>query len=869
MTTNSTDPPGLAQAEAARRQREEPPNALPQSRPRGLAAIGWEVIREPMFVLLVGCTLVYLLLGELQDAVVLGIAVVAVMTITLVQERRTEHALAALRDLSSPRALVIRDGQRQRIPGVEVVRGDLMVLAEGDRVPADALLLQAGSLSVDESMLTGESVPVRKAAADPAELACEAGAGSPRPPGGDDSPWVFSGSLVVQGQAIARVEAVGAATALGRIGHALQGLHSGATPMQRQTRVLVRRVAAGAVALSLLIFVVYWLTRGDWVGGLLAGLASAMALLPEEFPVVLTIFLAFGAWRISRHGVLTRQMPAIEALGSATVLCVDKTGTLTENRMAVSRLVVPSGDTWDLAQDAARALPEAFHALAEFAVLASHRDPFDPMERAILRLADDKLAGTEHLHADWVPVHEYPLAPQLLAMSIAWQATRRRAGAPTAVSGDGPGPVTIATKGAPEAVVDLCHLPAERVAAVLAQATKLADAGLRVLGVARATAVPRTLPDGQHDLDFEFLGLLALRDPVRAAVPAAVAACRDAGIRVIMITGDYPNTAQAIAATVGLVQRDRCLTGAQIATMDEAALREALRHHDEVARAVPEHKLRIVQALKADGHVVAMTGDGVNDAPALRAADIGVAMGGRGSDVAREAAALVLTDDDFTSIVRAVALGRRIFDNLRNATGYIVSVHVPTAFLSLLPVLLGTPLLLLPAHIAFLELVIDPACSIAFEAEPGDEDLMRRPPRDATTTLYDTRTLAASAFDGLIVLAAATASWAWGWHAGLDEAVQRAMVFVTLVAGNLALIVTKRARHRSVWQTLRTRNDAFWVVAAGTVAALVAVLGIEALRAPFRFAALSAGQAAIAAGLGAVAMAALALVKLQQRKAGR
>ncbi len=856
LWTVNDDPRGLSEAQARERLATDGPNELPQARARGTATIFLEVVREPMFLLLLACAAVYLVLGERQDAAVLGVAVIAVLGITLVQERRTERALVALRDLSSPRALVVRDGVRQRIPGREVVRGDIVVLGEGDRVPADGRVLHAVALSTDESMLTGESVPVRKASL---PVLASAGAGNdPPPPGGDDSPWVYAGSLVVQGQGLVEVQAIGVASAIGRIGRALQDIAPEPTPLQRQTRLLVRRVASGAVGLSLAIVLLYGLRRGDWTTGLLSGLATAMALLPEEFPVVLTIFLAFGAWRISRHHVLTRRMPAIEALGSASVLCVDKTGTLTENRMTVAQLVAPDGTAWDVGAHAASELPEAFHALAEFAVLASHRDPFDPMEIAIARLATDKLAGTEHLHGDWMPVREYPLAPELLAMSIAWQ-SRRPAAAPEGIAPASH--VVVASKGAPEAVLDLCHLPPQEVARVRELTSRLADDGLRVLGVARGRASDRSLPAGQHDLDFEFLGLVALRDPVRTSVPDAIADCRTAGIRVMMITGDYPNTARAIARRIGLPRADACLTGTDIAAMDDATLARALREHDVIARAVPEHKLRIVRALREDRQVVAMTGDGVNDAPALRAAHIGVAMGGRGTDVAREAAALVVTDDDFASIVRAVRLGRRIFENLRNAIGYIVAVHVPTAVLVLLPALLGTPAMLLPAHIAFLELVIDPACSIAFEAEPGDEGLMRQPPRRLDAPLYDARSLFANATEGLEVLAATLAVWAYAWHAGWDDSVQRAMVFVALVGGNLALIVTKRARRRSLWATLRTHNAAFWWVASGTVAALAVVLATPALREPFRFAALSASQAAIALAGALAALAALAAMK--------
>ncbi|WP_301331335.1 cation-translocating P-type ATPase [Stagnimonas aquatica] len=842
---------GLSSGEAAERLARLGPNELARDRPRSLAWIVYEVLREPMFLLLAACGTVYLLLGEPSEAALLLVALAFIVGITIVQKRRTQRALEALRELSSPRALVIRDGRRQRIPGREVVPGDLLVLAEGDRVAADGLLLDARNLRIDESLLTGEALAVVKRADPGASLVA---------PGGEDSASVFSGSLVASGTGVARVVATGAGTAMGGIGQALGAITEQPTRLQQETGRMVRRVALLALALSLLITLVLGLARGSWLEGLLAGLALAMALLPEEFPVVLTVFLALGAWRMSRRQVLTRRTAAIEALGAATVLCVDKTGTLTENRMTVRALVPAGGSALAVGREP---LPESAHALVEFAILATRRDPFDPMERAINALGLGNLVEAEHLHADWRLAREYPLAPALPAMSQVWEA--RRGGARS-----------VAAKGAPEAIVELCHLDAAQAEAVYAQARSLAASGLRVLAVARArlthaeqdiSRAETPLPPSQHDFAFEYLGLLGLSDPLRAGVPESVAACRAAGIRVLMITGDYPETASHIAREAGLAEPEAVLTGAEIEALDEAGLERRLDRGSVIARARPAHKLRIVQALQRRGEVVAMTGDGVNDAPALRAADIGIAMGERGTDVAREAAHLVIADDDFSSIVHAVRLGRRIFDNLRRAMAYIIAVHIPIAGLSLLPALLGWPLLLLPAHIAFLELIIDPACSLAFEAERGDPAAMRRPPRRREERLFDTGMLFASLTQGLVALLLCLATVLALRALDASTELVRSAAFTVLVLGNLALLRGNRAASGLGFrQRLRRPNWPLLSVSLGALLALAVVLYLPPAQRLFRFEALS--PALLLACCGAAALMPL-LLALQRRQRPR
>ena len=832
---------GLSLAEAARRLAEDGPNTLTERQQRTLPRIVWETVREPMFLLLIAAGSLYLLFGALQEGLILFGFVLVTLGLTLYQEGKTERAIAALRDLTSPRAQVIRDGRAQRIAGRDVVRGDIVLLAEGDRVPADAVVLSASDLRVDESLLTGEAVAVGKIA----------GVGVPLPtrPGGDDLAFVYSGTLVVQGQGVASVTATGARSEIGRIGTALGALEPERSPLQRQTARLVRTLALLALALSSALVIAYGLLRGEWLQALLAGIALAMAMLPEEYPVVLTVFPALGAWRLSREKVLTRRVAAIETLGATSVLCVDKTGTLTENRMTVARLDA-GGAVFEVDYAARADLPEAFHALVEFSILASEIDPFDPMEQAFHRIGQHFLAHTEHLHRDWTLVHEYGLTPQLRAMAHVWKA----------VDGEA---YVVAAKGAPEAVVDLCHLDRARQQSIAAAVDAMAADGLRVLAVARAQFGGVEWPAVEHDFDFEFVGLIGLADPLRPEIPDAMQLCREAGIRVVMITGDYPITARAIARQAGL-DAEGILSGDVLDAMSEGELQARMKTLSVCARIAPEQKLRIVQALKADGEIVAMTGDGVNDAPALKAAHVGIAMGLRGTDVAREAASLVLLDDNFASIVRAVRLGRRIFDNLQKSMSYILAVHVPIAGMALLPVLLGWPAVLFPTHIAFLELIIDPACSLAFESEPAEANVMRRPPRDATAQLFGGSTLVLALLQGIGALLVVMAAYTWGKHR-FGEAEARAFAFTTLVIANLALIFSNRSRTRTLLALLRTPNALLWAVTGLTLGCLVLALYVPLLTQVFRFAPLPFEYLGIACGLGLASVAWCEALKLFRR----
>jgi Ca2+-transporting ATPase len=639
--------------------------------------------------------------------------------------------------------------------------------------------------------------------------------------------------LVVAGQGVAEVIAIGADTAMGRIGASLADIDLAPTPLQRQLRQLVRWLALGALGVSSLLVVWYGLRAGDWVQGLLAGIALAMAMLPEEFPMALAVFLALGAWRLARVQVLARRPAVVEALGAATVLCVDKTGTLTENRMRVHSLVV-----MDANASTAQALPDAAHGLLEYAMLASQRGGIEPMDAALYLQGDASLAGTDRLHPRWRMAQAHGITPDLMAVTHVW------------VGEDGLH--RVAAKGAPEAIADLCRLSPAARHALREQAQALATRGLRVLAVAQGQDRLQPAPH-PRDNHFTLRGLVAFEDPLRASVPEAVAQAHRAGIAVVMITGDHPATALAIAAQAGIDVQAGVLTGHQLQDMDDAALAQAVRQVRVYARVTPQDKLRLVRAFDRNGEVVAMTGDGVNDAPALKAAHIGIAMGVRGTDVAREAASVVLLDEDFGRIVEGVRLGRRIDDNLRKVMTYILAIHVPIAGLALLPLLLGLPPLMLPVHVVVTEMIIDPVCSLAFENAPQARGLMERPPRAANALLVDRALVMRALAQGAGLLAVALAAYALALGAGMPANEARTLAFVGLTAGNLAMVAVNAGAGLPLRDLWGPQFRSFQIVAAIAIALMVMAITVPAVRDLMKFASPPAGAlAGVLAAVGAV-----------------
>ena len=836
--------PGLTALEVAARLKADGYNELPAADHRGALRILFEVVRQPMFALLIGGGIVYLMLGDRVEALLLLVFASLSVIITIVQESRSERVLEALRNLASPRALVIRDGARTSIAGRDVVRGDALLLTEGDRVAADATLRGAQDLLLDESLLTGESVPVRKLAPVVGTEPDPGGAVA----GGEDSPYVFAGTLVVRGTAQACVHATGIRSEMGKIGKDLRSIETEQPHLQRQLSWLVRDFAIGGALAGGLTVLLFGLLRGSWLQALLGGIALGMSLLPEEFPLVMTVFMAMGAWRISQARVLTRRAAAIETLGATTVLCTDKTGTLTENRMTVVA-IRGAGCRWDSEAEGPMSTP--IKDVLSSALAASVREPTDPMDIAVHAIGASQLDGDLTEAAARPPDWSYGLRPDLFAVG-------------NVIASEGAADTTGYAKGALEAISELCRLSAEPLKEIRSQVDELATRGVRVLAVARAPVQTRApgaeWPESLRGFDFEYVGLVGFADPVRLNVPAAVAECRSAGIRVMMITGDYPATARAIGGQAGL-DAECVLSGDDIETMSDEALATNVKDTAIFARIRPSQKLRIVQSLKANGEVVAMTGDGVNDAPAIKAAHIGIAMGGRGTDVAREAAAIVLLDDDFGSIVKTIRLGRRIYDNLRKAIEYIVAVHIPIAGLALLPLLLGLPLMLTPIHIAFLEMIIDPACSMVFEAEGEEADVMRRPPRDPKSPLLLPRRILWALVQGLIAFAILAALFVTAARREMPEPDLRALVFTSLVLINMGLILVNRSFDASLLHALRRPNRSLWILLGGVTGLLGIALFLPSARSLFHFGRLHWDDLAICAVVGAGSLVGLEAFK--------
>jgi Ca2+-transporting ATPase len=811
---------GLDEAQAAWRLERFGPNEVGKAHGRSTLAIALGAVREPMVLLMLAATALYFVLGDRNEGFLLAFASLVSVALTVSQEARSERALKALRAMAQPFANVIRAGRERRIPARELAPGDLVVIGEGERVPADVRLLSSLVVTVDESLLTGESAPVTRCgstAADPGR----------RSSGDDSQARLFAGTLVVAGHGLGEVVNTGSRTALGSIGAALRDEGEPPTALQRTTRRLIALVGMMAIVFCGLVAAAYGMMRDDWSGGALAGLTMAIALIPEEFPMVLTVFLALGARRLAQKHVLVRRTAVVEALGGATLLCVDKTGTLTENRMRLAA-------AWIEGRRRAAPLAGTDHAVAallEAAVRACARPTNDPMDRVLSETAGFLLGDDE-------PLRAWPLTQGRLAYIQLWR------------TGGG---FAAGAKGAPEAIFALCRLTGDvRRSAIEAQ-EQMAGEGLRVLGVAGWRG-SRAFDGDPQGAGFRFLGLVAFEDPLRSDVPRALRLAQGAGVSVAMITGDYPATARAIAGQAGIDLSAGVLTGGDIDALSPQALRARLSEGRIFARIRPEQKLALVDAFQAHGHVVAMTGDGVNDAPALKAAQIGIAMGRRGSDVAREAADLVLLDDSFGALVDGVALGRRIYANLRKAMVYITAIHVPIAGLALAPLLLGWPPLLMPLHVVLLELAIDPVCALAFEAAPGEAAAMKRPPRRPDEALFGRRQIVGAARAGAILLGVLVLLYG-GAVALLPTDEARGTAFAALVIANLvfafvaSMVPGQGLFDRSRW--------AFWLICALTLAVLCVVLAVPSWSEMFSVALPSPFWLAMAfvAGAGAGALA--------------
>ena len=840
MTSTSKSIAGLTTAEAKQLQEQYGLNELTPQKKENLLRKILHIICEPMFLLLLVAAAIYFLLGEPRNGIIMLVFVVGIISIDAIQEWKTDKTLNALKDLSAPHITVIRDGMEQTIASVDLVPGDLMLICEGVKIPADGVVVKCADLCVDESSLTGEAEGVWKVP----EVSAE--------PSGDywRKDYCYAGTLVTQGTATVRVDQIGENTEYGKIGQGVAASREEPTPLQRQTGNLVKTCAVIAGILFVLVGIFTWLNIPDHgfsdrlVESILSGVTLAMAMIPEEFPVILTVFLSMGAWRLAKKHSLVRKLPTVETLGAVSVLCVDKTGTITMNQMAVQELWAADCDEC---------------ALVETMGLGCETDTYDPMEKAMLACCGRYGITREALFENEL-ITEYAFTNELKMMGHVW---RRPEG------------IVIAAKGSPERIFTVCNLTDEQRAEAEQKNTELSRQGLRVIAI--ATAKPESeagIPASITDCSLTLLGLVGLTDPPRAGVKEDIAVCNRAGIRVVMITGDNGTTASAIAKEIGISNNNHIITGDQLNDMTDEELREAVRSVSIFSRVIPEHKMRIVRALKENGEIVAMTGDGVNDAPALKYADIGIAMGKRGSEVSREAADLILMDDNFTTIVETVKDGRRIYDNLRKAVGYVFTIHIPIAAASLLAPFLGiapAALLLLPLHVVLLEILIDPTCSIVLERQPAETDIMNRLPRDPKEKLLTGSLLGKSVLQGLAVFAASFGTY-YTVLAGdpANAPVARSMGLAIIMLANLFLVQVNSSGHDFAVQSFRrlVKDPIMWAVNVGTLA-LLAIILYTPLSAFLKLTALSAGQFCAVLGLAAASVLWYELVKLARKLIGR
>ncbi len=726
-----------------------------------------EVFKEPMMLLLIVVSSIYFITGSYQEGITMLCAVGLVAAISIFQQIRSEQAVNALAKLSQSLTTVIREGHAITIASEELVVGDTIIISEGEQVPADAGILQQNDLTVNEALLTGESFSVTK---------------------DNDNNLLFSGTTIASGSAIATVRNIGNNTRIGQLGRLIQETKKEKTPLQQQVNVFVNKMAMlGFLAFSFVCIYNYLESR-DWLHALMHGLTIAMAVLPEEIPVAFSSFMALGAYHMLRNNVLVKQPQTVEALGAATVICVDKTGTITENKMAVAEI-------YDYHLDKILSEAQGYHSasikqLLLTARLASELVPFDAMEKAI----DTAFIKSGIQNNQYEMIQEYPLSGIHPMMTHIYQ--------------DESGKILATCKGAPEGIISHSNLSVEEQQRILQLLREMAAKGNRVLAIASLEMKEKIFPSDQHSFQWNFLGLLSLNDPPKINIAAIIKSFYNAGIDVKMITGDFPDTASSIARIIQLRNPDEVLTGAEIEGMSDEVLQKIVSRIHVFARTQPEMKLRIIKALKANNEIVAMTGDGVNDAPALKAAHIGIAMGTTGSEVARQAASLVLVNDDLSSMVTAVAFGRKIYANLKKAIQYIISIHIPLISVVTIPLILGWkyPNIFFPVHIIFLELVMGPTCSIAYENEPMDEKMLTQKPRKFSGGFFTWSELSLSISQGIIIALGLLGMHYYAVHSNLDEAITRTLIFTTLIFSNVLLTLTGRSRNHTALKTIGYKN---------------------------------------------------------------
>jgi len=801
---------GLTTAQAEKQRSIFGKNELDATRRYPILDSIRDVVTEPMFLLLAVACVLYFLLGDFTEAIMMVVSILFVTGIELYQGNKSERALEALRKFTSAQVTVLRNGKWVALPSEDLVPDDVVSIEEGERIPADGILLEQHDLSIDESVLTGESLPVEKVNSQKLKVKSQQSTvnGQKSTVNSQQSTLnlLFQGTTVASGKGIFKVTSTGSRSEFGKLGKSIESMDTEKTPLQIQIKGFVKRMAImGGLAFVLVFALNFWAENDVWKA-LLFSLTLAMAILPQEIPVAFSAFMGLGAFRMIKFGILAKQPSTVESLGSATVICLDKTGTITENKMSVAEVADFSGSGRSL----------------EFALWASEPEPFDPMEKAILAGQILAIASAADPRKGFELVKEYPLSGNPPMMAHVW----KKQGAQR----------IIACKGAVERLMDISGVKKDLRDQILSKTEEMARQGYRVLGVASAVLEGNHYPAEQDDFEWKFEGLVAFYDPPKKNVGVVFKKFYKAGIRVIMITGDHAATAKNIAQKTGLKGWETVMTGEEVMQLSDAKLREAVLKVNVFARMFPDAKLKIVNALKAEGETVAMSGDGVNDGPALKAAQIGVAMGKKGTEIAKSAASLVLLNDNLGAMVTAIQMGRRIYDNLRKAIRYIISIHLPIVLTVLVPLLFGWPYthILLPLHVIFLELVMDPTAAIAFENEPAEPNLMRKPPRLGNASLFSWNELGVSLLQGAVITAGIFVMYHFAIGQGKNEEGVRSMVFATLVSANLFLTLANRSFDYALNRSLFYKNPILPVILGVSAILLLAILYVPFLTQLFK-----------------------------------
>lgn len=809
---------GLSLDEVTESRKKNGLNKLEYKKENRVYSFLKSIFSEPMILLLFLASGIYYSNKQYSDAVFLTVSILFIAAISIYQDRRSRNALAALQEFVQPLYQVIRQGKHQKIMTQDIVKGDTIIVEEGSLVPADGVIMRSNDFSVNESILTGESMVVFK----DSEI---------------EDNKVFSGTTVASGLAIVKVSDIGVQTRLGKIGTSLEGVKKEKTPLELQIGSFVKKMVLAGALVFILVWIINYSKIGSIEKSLLMALTLAMSILPEEIPVAFTTFMALGAQRLMKMGIVVKQMKTVETLGSATVICTDKTGTITQNKMELAKLWIPLG--LELSPEVFSNLIKA-RELITTAMWASEPIAFDPME-VTLHNAYKKIAGQD-LRTDFKMVHEYPLSGKPPMMTHVFE--------------DQYGSRIIASKGAPEAILEVCHLSSPEYKIITAALDTLTSRGYRVLGVAKADLEGSEYPKTQQEIRFIFEGLIAFYDPPKDNIEQVLKSFYKAGIAVKIITGDNARTTASIAQEIGFQGFDKTITGEKLMEMTDSDLQAIVMDINVFSRMFPDAKLRIVNALKANGQIVAMTGDGVNDGPSLKAAHIGIAMGKKGTAIAKNAASLILVEDDLSKMVEAVAAGRKIYVNLKKAIRYIISIHIPIILIIFIPLALGWlyPNILSPLHVILLELVMGPTCSILYENEPAENDIMQKPPRSLQAAFFNAKEIMISLFQGIMITLGVLLVYQWSVYGNLGEAATRSMVFLTLITANVLLTLVNRSFHYSLLVTLRYKNAMVAIIISITILLVILLFAIPFLRSLFDFELISFFQSAVCLTIGTLSV---------------